>query len=52
MSKIRIVLADDHNVVRTAVGAYLAKKDDLEVVGEVADPTLLPGVIDKTKPLR
>jgi len=50
MSKIKIAMADDHNVVRTAVAAYLAKKPDLEIVGEVADPTLLPGVIDKTKP--
>jgi DNA-binding NarL/FixJ family response regulator len=50
MSKIKIAMADDHNVVRTAVAAYLAKKQDLEIVGEVADPTLLSGIIDKTKP--
>lgn len=50
MAKIKIVMVDDHNVVRTAVAAYLAKKEDLEIVGEVADPTLLPGVINKTKP--
>ena len=47
---IKIVMADDHNVVRTAVASYLAKKKDLEVVGDVADPTLLPGVIDNTEP--
>lgn len=50
MSKIKIAMADDHSVVRTAVAAYLAKKQDLEIVGEVADPTLLSCIIDKTNP--
>ena len=34
---IRILLAEDHNVVRTAVAAYLARRGDIEVVGEVAE---------------
>lgn len=34
---IRIVLADDHAVVRKAVASYLARQPDLEVVGEVGE---------------
>lgn len=34
---IRIMLAEDHNVVRTAVAAYLSRRGDIEVVGEVAE---------------
>ena len=34
---IRIILADDHTVVRTAVAAYLARRGDIEVVGEVGE---------------
>ncbi len=36
---IRIVLADDHPVVRTGLRAMLASAGDLEVVGEAATPT-------------
>src|SRR4051794_41910751 len=34
---IRILLADDHAVVRTGVSQLLATADDLEVVGTAAD---------------
>ena len=34
---IRVVLADDHRVVRAGVSAYLAQVADIEVVGEAAD---------------
>ena len=34
---IEILLAEDHNVVRTAVASYLARRVDIEVVGEVAE---------------
>jgi DNA-binding NarL/FixJ family response regulator len=34
---IRIILAEDHAVVRTAVASYLARHPDLEVVGEVGE---------------
>lgn len=47
MKRIRVVLAEDHNVVRTAFAALLAKEADIEVVGEVADtPTLLDTVAE------
>ncbi|MBT0994282.1 response regulator transcription factor [Cellulomonas sp. DKR-3] len=34
---IRVLLADDHPVVRSGLGGLLAVEDDLEVVGEAAD---------------
>jgi DNA-binding NarL/FixJ family response regulator len=34
---IRIVLADDHEVVRRAVAAFLARQPDFEVVGEAGE---------------
>jgi DNA-binding NarL/FixJ family response regulator len=37
MSKIRVLLADDHAVVREGVKALLNLADDMEVVGEAAD---------------
>lgn len=37
MSKIRVLLAEDHHVVRAAVASFLANEDDIEVVGEVAE---------------
>lgn len=35
--KIRVLLADDHELVRSGVQAFLATQDDLEVVGEASD---------------
>jgi DNA-binding NarL/FixJ family response regulator len=35
--KIRVVLADDHAIVREGVKALLAIADDIDVVGEAAD---------------
>lgn len=35
MTPIRILLAEDHNVVRTAVASFLAQRSDIEIVGEV-----------------
>ena len=37
MSVIRVLLADDHAVVRTGVSQLLATAEDLEVVGTAAD---------------
>jgi len=36
---IRVVLADDHPVVRRGLGAMLRSADDIDVVGEAADGT-------------
>jgi DNA-binding NarL/FixJ family response regulator len=37
MSKIRVVIADDHAILREGVRALLASADDIEVVGQAAD---------------
>lgn len=37
MSKIRVVIADDHALVREGIVALLAHYDDIEVVGEASD---------------
>lgn len=37
MSRIRVLIADDHAILREGVRALLALCDDIEVVGEAAD---------------
>ena len=37
MPAIRVMLADDHQILREGVRALLSRADDLEVVGEAAD---------------
>jgi DNA-binding NarL/FixJ family response regulator len=37
MTKIRVVIADDHAILREGVRALLAITDDIEVVGQAAD---------------
>lgn len=37
MSRIRVLLADDHAVLRDSLAAFLALYPDLEVVGQAAD---------------
>ncbi len=37
MDKIRILLADDHAIMRDGIKALLSSTEDLEVVGEAAD---------------
>jgi DNA-binding NarL/FixJ family response regulator len=53
MAKIRVLLADDHAILREGLRALLALADDIEVVGEAADGqeaiervlSLLPDVV-------
>ena len=37
MDKIRILLADDHTILRESLRALLEREPDLSVVGEAAD---------------
>ena len=37
MDRIRILIADDHQILRESLVAYLAQKDTFEVVGEAAN---------------
>jgi DNA-binding NarL/FixJ family response regulator len=53
MPKLRIFLADDHNVIREGLKALVNAQEDMEVVGEAADGLtacervleLVPGVV-------
>ncbi|MBY8342291.1 response regulator transcription factor [Streptomyces spinosirectus] len=47
---IRIVLADDERMVRTALRAILSAEADLEVVGEAADGVEAVGVVQNVRP--
>jgi two-component system, NarL family, response regulator LiaR len=49
-NKIRVVLADDHHIVRAAFVKLLEKEPDIEVVGEAADTTSLMGVVKSLTP--
>jgi len=61
MSKIRVLLAEDHTIVRKGLRSLLDEQHDIEVVGEAEDgrdavaqaETLLPDVVvmDHTMPL-
>lgn len=46
---IRVVLADDHNIVRAGLVALLGTQPDIEVVGEAEDG---PGIIDLVRRLQ
>jgi DNA-binding NarL/FixJ family response regulator len=47
---IRIVVADDHQVVRAGVRAVLASETDLSVVGEAADGAAALAQVSELKP--
>jgi DNA-binding NarL/FixJ family response regulator len=47
---IRVMLAEDHSVVRSAFAALLNREPDIEVVGEVADTTHLLETVSRLKP--
>ena len=50
MSKIRVVLADDHPVVRLGVRTALEREPDLEVVGEAADGIEAVLLVERIEP--
>jgi len=50
MSKIRIVIADDHAVVRQGTRSLLEREDDMEVVGEAGDGEEAVKLIEQLRP--
>lgn len=50
MTPIRIILADDHAVLRTGLAALLNVRSDMTVVGEAADGAELLTLAEETKP--
>lgn len=47
---IKVVLAEDHHVVRAAVAAFLTKEPDIEVIGQVSDGASLSTAVAGLKP--
>jgi NarL family two-component system response regulator YdfI len=47
---IRIVLADDHLVVRTGLRFMVATTDDVEIVGEAADGAAAVSLVERVQP--
>ncbi len=37
MDKIRVLLAEDHTIVRKGISEFVQREPDMEVVGEVGD---------------
>jgi DNA-binding NarL/FixJ family response regulator len=50
VSKIRILIVDDHAILREGVRALLASQEDLEVVGEAADGQEAIGAVERLDP--
>lgn len=50
MNSIRVLLADDHHVVRAAIAAFLKEQRDILVVGEVADVRELVEKVERQRP--
>src|SRR5690349_10300838 len=49
-NRIRLILADDHNIVRAGVRQLLESADDLQVVAEAQDGEQAQILIEKHKP--
>jgi len=49
-TKIRILLADDHNIVRTGIRQLLESADDLQVIAEAGDGEEAQTLIQEHKP--
>lgn len=47
---IRVVIAEDHHVVRAAVAEWLNREDGIQVVGEVEDGADLLPMVEETSP--
>ena len=50
MDKVRVVLADDHQMLRDGLRALLAKEPDMDVVGEAADGTQVLDMVGQLQP--
>lgn len=50
MSKIRLVIADDHTVFRSGLKLLLKAYEDIEVIGEVADTNQLLDSVSRLQP--
>ena len=50
MEKIRLILVDDHQLVRTGIANLLAGEPGFEIIGEAADAKELFDLLKKSQP--
>jgi len=50
MGKIKVLLAEDHSLVRESIRRFLEKESDIEVVGEAGDGEEMVALTKKLKP--
>ena len=50
MSEVRVLLADDHAIVRAGIRAALGEFPNLEIVSEVGDGPALFEALSQTRP--
>src|SRR6185503_4455647 len=50
MEKIRVILADDHTVVRQGLRSLLAAEQDIEIVGEAENGRQTVQMVQKLRP--
>ncbi|MCI0393456.1 MAG: response regulator transcription factor [Chloroflexi bacterium] len=50
MKKIKVLVAEDHHVVRSAIAVLLNREPDIEVVGDVADGRHLLEEVERLQP--
>jgi DNA-binding NarL/FixJ family response regulator len=50
VARIRVLVVDDHQVVRQGLRAFLDAQDDVEVVGEAADGTACVDAAERLRP--
>jgi two-component system, NarL family, response regulator NreC len=50
MSKIRVILADDHTVIRSGLKLLLERQPDIEVVGEADDGRQALDLVERLEP--
>jgi two-component system response regulator NreC len=50
MAKIRVLIADDHAILRSGVGLHLAREPDIDIVAEAEDSALAVRYCAETQP--
>lgn len=50
MNRIRVIVADDHTLLREGIRALLGREGDIEIVGEAADGSQAQKLVERHKP--
>jgi two-component system chemotaxis response regulator CheB len=49
-SKIKVLVVDDSNTIRTLIGKILAPQEDIHIIGSIGDPLEVESFIQKERP--